>query len=115
MARFEDSPDLFGYGAGQGTYGNIGCGWCGKKYHDREDRQGNPKTDESILFTDFGGLQVCECCFEEVEAAVLERMDDIIPWFIRILEKRQGKMDQMAAMIAALRKTLIAAEAATLH
>ena len=37
MARFEDTPELFGGGAGTGTTGNIICEWCGTNYGNREN------------------------------------------------------------------------------
>jgi hypothetical protein len=108
MARFEDTPELFGGGAGTGTTGNIICEWCGTNYGNRENEQGEPTSldNESISHTTFGGKQICECCFEAVENAVLQRMEDIIPWFTRILQARERQTEAMQRLIAQLRETL---------
>lgn len=107
MARFEDTPDLFGVGVGAGTYANINCDWCRTKYSGRETADGEATSDESITWTDFGDLQICDCCFEKVENAVLERMDAIVPWFIRILAKRRERLAGREAMIIELKKALL--------
>jgi len=83
MARFEDSPGLFGGGNGFGTTGKITCGWCGTKYPEGDS------DDEITHFADFGDLKILECCFEKVEKAILAHISDIIPWFIRILRARR--------------------------
>ena len=107
MARFEDSLYPFGSDVnGSETYGNIKCDWCGREYTGREDKFGNNITDDAIGFYQFGNLQVCDCCFENLEYVVLSRMDDIIPWFIRILKKRKVILERQEGMIAKLRQTL---------
>lgn len=106
MARFEDTSGLFGQGGG-GTGGNIKCEWCGKNHTGRENKGGEAKSSsETIYFDNFGDLQVCDCCFEEVEAAVLPLMPRIVPWFIRILQSKRRHLEQHEAMVAALRVAL---------
>lgn len=112
MARFEDTPGLFGIGVGGATYGNITCEWCGTDYAGRQDKRSEGFSDEAIGNTHFGDLQVCDCCFEKVEAAVLSRMGDIIPWFIRILKARRTELKSKERMLVALRKALAETETA---
>ncbi|KKM93076.1 hypothetical protein LCGC14_1212120 [marine sediment metagenome] len=65
MDRFEDTPGLFGSGAGIGTSANVSCDWCGAKYEGREREDGEPLEDNvSIGLANFGGLEICDCCFE---------------------------------------------------
>lgn len=106
MARFEDTPGLFGGEGGGETRGNTTCDWCGKRYDEREDAIGNHIGDEYITVTDFGEKQICDCCFETVENAVLARMTDIIPWYIRILESKQKNLRHRREQIAELKKAL---------
>lgn len=107
MARFEESMDLFGRGVGNATLGNIACGWCGTEYLDREDEEGNPyASNDAIPFTRFGDLTVCDCCFGRVEEAVVSRINDIIPWFTRILISDSQLLKQREGMITALREML---------
>lgn len=90
--RFEDTPDLFGLGIGSGTVGAIECEWCGNVYNeDNESGDGDviDSTIDSVGFTNFGNKQICDCCFEKVENAVLARMDDILTWFRRIQDVRK--------------------------
>jgi hypothetical protein len=97
MARFEDTPDLFGVGVGGGKDGPIKCEWCGKTY---------PAGNESISFTVFGDKQVCDCCFEIIEEAVLDRIDDIVSWFIRILKNKRKILEDREETLRELKKTL---------
>jgi len=59
-----------------------------------------------FLIPPLGGKQICECCFEAVENAVLQRMEDIIPWFTRILQARERQTEAIQRLIAQLRETL---------
>ncbi len=106
MARFEETSGLFGESDG-GTSGNIRCEWCGKNYTGRENREGEAKSSsELICFDQFGKLQICDCCFEEVEHAVLALMPRIVPWFVRILKSQRQRLEGLEAMIAALRAAI---------
>ena len=107
MARFEDSPGLFGLGIGSGTYGNCICEWCGTEYEDREDEEGEPLNgNESISLVWFGDKQICDCCFEKVEDAVLLCMDDIIPWFIKILAGKRNEVEVFEDMLKRLKAAI---------
>lgn len=90
--RFENSPDLFGSGMGTGTYGEFVCDWCGSVHN--SGCGDNNLSDVAIKFTHFGGLQIGEDCFEEVEEAVLRRMSDILPWYGRYLEARRRALER---------------------
>ena len=102
MARLEESLDLFGSSSGWSTCGDFTCAICGTKYNEgndeAEDYDGDP-----VHYTEFAGVHVCYECFEEVENAVLNRMSDIIPWFKRLLDRRQ-KVDE--AFQSALKKVM---------
>jgi hypothetical protein len=103
--RFEDTPELFGGGCGTGSNGDLICEFCGKTYKDREDKDGNPyDSSESISITTFAGKQVCDCCFEEIENEILSRMDDIIPWFTRILKAQHKNLENYDNMLKELEK-----------
>jgi hypothetical protein len=93
MARFEDTPALFGISGGCVTYGDIDCHFCGEKYEGREDSEGQGIASESISVDHFGNLQVCDCCFENLENAVLLNMSRILPWYVRILQSRKLNLD----------------------
>lgn len=75
--RFEDTPGLFGYGAGTSTSRPITCDLCGKFY------PGDPTDQDSVRFCMFADRQVAECCFDRIEREVLHRMPDILPWYAR--------------------------------
>lgn len=108
MARFEDSPELFGAGVGSSTCGNITCQWCGTDYSGREDADGEASmSNDSIGFTRFGDFQICDCCFEQVEDAVLSRIHDIIPWFIRILQSDKQRLQNQENMLEELKRHLL--------
>lgn len=97
MARIEDAPDLFGCGIGVSTIGYFKCEWCGKEYNkDNEDENGDiiDASAPSILHTTFAGKEIGECCFGKIENSVLHRMQDILPWFKRILDSRDKKLQK---------------------
>ncbi|MGE5392411.1 MAG: hypothetical protein ACM3NH_01575 [Candidatus Saccharibacteria bacterium] len=102
MARFFEGNGLFDTDNDRvATTGNAHCDWCGKSYSNREDKDGGGHGD-SIEIGHFGSLQVLECCFGKVEAAVLENLPDIIPWFLRILQGRQRYIDRRKTELQAL-------------
>lgn len=96
--RFEDTPDLFGYGCGLATSAEIRCEWCGHLYNEGayEDKE-DEVPGEDVFHTEFDGKTVCECCFERVENAVLVRMSSILPWYARILQKRRERLEKSEA------------------
>ena len=101
--RFEDTAGLFGVGRGMGTSADITCEWCGHHYTNREQTGGEPLPgSETIAFVQFGGVQVCDCCFGDVEAAVIRAMPDILPWFIRILQSRRLALKEQKQLVADL-------------
>jgi len=87
--RVEDSPGLFGLGIGYSTCSGIKCDWCGTLYEDDKDE------DKYVSWADFGGKQICQCCFEQIEDAVLSHIDDILPWYARILQARRTDLEKL--------------------
>jgi len=87
--RFEDTPNLFGCGAGTSTSGGFECDMCGVFY------------DEGgwIRWTTFARIQICENCFEEIEKEVLHRMSDILPWYKRILERKRKQLKEAQSQV----------------
>lgn len=106
MARHEDTPDLFGGGVGIGTAGTLRCGICGNVYNPDADEKEDYSGD-SVGYTNFAGFIVADCCFEDVEREVLSRLEDILPWFARIVAKQRvliGNRERaIQAIVAALR------------
>jgi hypothetical protein len=101
MARFEDSPDLFGSGIGHSTCGDFICDLCKTQYNTGNDKTENYSGD-SVPYTEFAGLVVCGDCFEEIEDEVLHRMPDILKWYKRIMEARKKDIDQGVALLDGL-------------
>ena len=89
MDRIKDSPELFGCGAGRSTTGEIVCEWCGNTYEDKLDIT-------SICWTEFAGKEICECCFGKIEAEIIRRIDDILPWYKKYLMEKTAKMVNIA-------------------
>jgi len=86
--RFEETPDLFGGGMGSGSTDELICEWCGNVY----ERQ--PACGDSVSFTHFGNKQICYCCFEKVENAVLKRMPAILKWYRRLLDAKKKQLKE---------------------
>lgn len=103
--RFEDTPELFGDGAGGSTCGDIECEFCGAKYNEGEDERGI-YDGESVGWTEFAGLCACECCFAKIEAEVLRRMDRIVPWYERWLDRRLADCNRRQAQMDRLDKSI---------
>lgn len=91
MTRFDNSPELFGGGAGTGTGHSITCGLCKTNYNE-DIGPSNPIGGDTVNFTRFAGIQVCDCCFENIETAVLKRMDYILYWYNQILDDRLDRI-----------------------
>lgn len=102
--RFEDTPNLFGVNGGVCTGYELKCEWCGVVHNPGADADEKPMSEgDSVSWTGFGGKQVCDCCFHEIENAVLNRMPDILPWLVRIIasrEKHSAKMREMLDQVA---------------
>ena len=100
MARFEDTPDLFGSGMGWSTAGEFTCCICGITFNEGADETEDYDNDIGII--NFAGNNVCEGCFEHVEQEILNRMDDIIPWYKRYIEAHRKRVDKEQALIDSL-------------
>ena len=87
--RFEDTPELFGRGAGSATCAELTCDIC-KVVHN-EGCTGEAYTDqgESVCYTTFAKLTVCET----VENAVLVRVEDLLPWLTRLMDARRQRIE----------------------
>jgi hypothetical protein len=106
MARFEKTPELFGCGSGGGTGYSVTCEFCGTT-HNENAVEDEPSTEgETVSYTNFAGKCVCECCFEAIELAVFNRIYYIIPWFIRILERRDVKLREGRQAVDELKSVL---------
>jgi hypothetical protein len=88
MARFIDSPELFGHGVGISICGYFTCAICGVKYNAGNDKAENYDGD-SVRVTTFAGVEICGDCFEKVEDEILCRLPDILRWYKKILERRE--------------------------
>lgn len=107
MDRLIDSIALFGVDMGSSTQGNTHCDWCGAKETDRELPGGEPKFDsDSIKYDEFGNKQILECCFGDVEDAVLRSMHLILPWYIKLLETRQQTLNERYGNLRQIKKLL---------
>lgn len=104
MGRFEDTRNLFGYDSGSATSGTVTCGICGTTYNKGADDNEEYDDENEIYETTFAGLTVCECCYERIENAVLGRMDDILPWYERILKAQRKKLDEVEASLQAAKE-----------
>jgi len=103
MSRFEDSNDLFGVSPGDSTSSELICELCRKVYNQGigtdEDNDDDWDEGESVLYTDFAGLQVCECCFGKIENEIVRRMSDILPWYKRIVDARKKQTESDEALL----------------
>jgi hypothetical protein len=98
--RFDDSPELFGFGCGTSCCGDIRCEWCGIVHNPTET--GDYPDGESVCNTEFAGKTICECCFADIENEVLRRMPHILKWYRRILAARRKKLERDERLLAAI-------------
>lgn len=100
MARFEDSPGLFGLGMGTSTEGSIYCDLCGTTHNKEQGEEG--QSGENLRIAHFGTFQVVECCFEALENAVAAHMGAILPWYKRLLDQTQTELDERKKLVASV-------------
>ncbi len=81
--RFHNTPELFGDGAGSGTTREVICALCGAKYPDTGE------TGDSTIYTEFAGVEIADCCFEEIEREIWDRRFALLPWIRKVLEHRR--------------------------
>lgn len=93
MNRYEDTCNLFGVGIGSGSCGEETCDICGA-VHNEGCTTEETLSEDSVTWADFGDIHVCECCFGRIEAAVLSRIDDILPWYGRILAAKRAELER---------------------
>jgi hypothetical protein len=89
--RLEESPDLFGRGSGDSTCGELTCAICRTTYNKDADLTEDYSGD-SVGYTYFAGRKVCENCFGEIESEILGRMQDILPWYRRHVERSKKRI-----------------------
>jgi rubredoxin len=104
--RFVDSAGLFGAG-GVSTTHKFSCELCGRVYNEEDDET----SDDFIRHTEFLGKTVAECCFERIEDEVLHHIENILPWFQKILAKRHERLTQMEDSLQRVTATLIKSSA----
>ena len=98
--RFEDSHGLFGTNSGFGTTRALTCDFCHQTYPEKA------VGDDGIAVDNFGDRQICPCCFEKVEKAVLENMGRILPWFLRILMSKKKTIEDLEQVVRDIQKAL---------
>lgn len=98
--RIFDTPELFGEGCGSSTDGEIHCDICDHTYNAGCNDENGYENSTSVINTTFGGLTVCECCFEEIEQEVLHRMPSILQWYKQILQMRETNLTSAKRAVA---------------
>jgi len=105
--RWKNSADLFGRGAGSGTYGDCQCEWCGNKYNEGEDKRGIYDGD-SVGYVNFAGKFICDCCFGHIEEEIWHRRSDLLTWMEarlrEIWEVTEDELDDAQSAIKTLGK-----------
>ena len=94
--RFEDSPDLFGCGCGGSTDGEEVCEWCGKIWNEGLDGdEDDLLSGVFVRHTNFGGKNVCECCFDKIEDAIWRRKNYVAIWLRKRALKNIDEQKQL--------------------
>lgn len=88
MKRFVDSSGLFGEEEGKSTNQDFVCGVCHTQHTSNKHDDGG----DYIWYTEFAGMEVCDACWVEIENSVLERMPQIIRWYVEILSSQRLKL-----------------------
>jgi hypothetical protein len=101
MSRIENSEGLFGSDSCERTILDVKCDLCKHTYPSCDDRSGD--TNDYVLFA---GLEICPECYERIEKAVLQNMPLIIPWFIKIIKKREEFNEKDKKLISELKDEL---------
>jgi len=99
MARFEDSPDLFGAGFGDSTSRELICEYCGKVYNKGIDDDSSDDEGIDVPYTQFAGKQICYCCFEKIENEIIRRMPDIVRWFKRRIDCQKEAQELIDSLL----------------
>jgi len=91
---------LFGTGVGTATCGDIKCDFCGTLHNEGNDAAEDYDGD-SVSWTSFAGLTVCECCFPKIEQEVYRRMDDILVWYRRVQDRKRKRLEKTEELLKA--------------
>jgi hypothetical protein len=94
MARFIDSPGLFGIGIGTSTECEIRCEFCKKLYNKGETHE-MPASGNTVGYTVFADKTVCACCFEKIEFAIWDQRETIIEWLRAIVVLQRADLDKL--------------------
>ena len=105
MSRFENTPRMFGGGAGGGTSFEIRCGICGT-IHYKGCFPGGEEGDTTVCYEDFAGITVCDCCFEDVEESVWLLLGEIVPWATRRLKAIDHRVKTTSELLRIWRQEL---------
>lgn len=100
MGRFRDSPELFGEGQGSGTSCEIVCEWCGVIHNKGVDEDGANLVMETVLYTEFGGKVVCDCCFDVIEKEIFSRRISVVEWIREIMKSNIKASQEMLDIIS---------------
>lgn len=106
MARFEDTPGMFGKGVGGGTGYEITCSVCRTVHNKGIFPESDPIGHETVCYQDFAGLTVCDCCFEEIEETVWLLLGDIFSWATRRLRNIDLRVQNMSELLRVWRQTI---------
>lgn len=105
MPRFEDTPDLFGNGAGVSTYGPFTCDKCKRDYNqDVESGREANCHGSPVTHTTFAGMEICEECFDSIEHEILNRMGDLLPWYARYLDRCEKNLKKRRDEMRTIKK-----------
>jgi len=102
MARYEESPNLFGCGTGDSTSRELICEFCGKVYNKGIDDDSGDDEGIDIPYTEFAGKQVCHCCFERIENEILRRMPDILSWYKKVISIKKEIAEDVEAILKSI-------------
>lgn len=101
MTRSQDTPGLFGGGVGSNNADDgVKCIHCGKYYPKAKDE------NDTVSYVFWCGGKVVECCYEKVENEVLINMKLIIPWFTKLLKKKNESNEGLKKLVAIIKRYL---------
>lgn len=90
--------NLFGCGVGCSTCGDFTCGICETEYNKGNDEK-EDYSGESVVYTEFAEIYICQNCFDKVEREILRRMADIIPWYKKIATAKMEEAEREKQLI----------------
>lgn len=81
---------------GYSTESELICGWC-KGVHNKGIDVDMPGSlpGYTVYHVKFGDLVVADCCFADLESAVLSSMPGIVLWLEKLLDQKQKEVDNL--------------------